>query len=259
MRITARIVAVFVVISTAGTVSAAAGERFECLVEPFRAVEIASGLPGILEYVAVDRGDAVKEGDVLARLRAGVERATYDLTKARAEFAARRAQRNEELYRKQMISSHEKDQLETEAQLLQLELRQVEERLKRHTISSPINGVVVKRHHSAGEYVQDDAILELAQIDPLRVEVAVPVRLHGRIRTGMVADVEWEAPVLGSYKATVKVVDAVVDAASGTIGIRLELPNPGDKLPAGTKCWVTFPVEAAGDDGLPVARRNPGE
>jgi multidrug efflux pump subunit AcrA (membrane-fusion protein) len=40
----------------------------------------------------------------------------------------------------------------------------------------------------------------------------------------------------------VTVVDPVVDAASGTIGIRLELPNPGHRLPAGTKCEVRFPI-----------------
>ena len=35
--------------------------------------------------------------------------------------------------------------------------------------------------------------------------------------------------------------DRVVDAASGTFGVRLELPNPGYRLPAGLKCKVRFP------------------
>jgi membrane fusion protein (multidrug efflux system) len=38
----------------------------------------------------------------------------------------------------------------------------------------------------------------------------------------------------------VTVVDKVVDAASGTFGVRLELPNPDLKLPAGLKCTVRF-------------------
>ncbi len=108
-------------------------------------------------------------------------------------------------------------------------------------MESPLNGVVTKRHYSPGEFVQDEVILELAQIDPLRVEVAVPVSLYGKVTVGMEAQVEWEAPVLGTYTARVEVVDPVVDAASGTIGIRLQLPNPDGKLPAGTKCTVRFP------------------
>ncbi len=41
-------------------------------------------------------------------------------------------------------------------------------------------------------------------------------------------------------EAEVGVVDKVVDAASGTFGVRLELPNPDTSLPAGLKCRVRF-------------------
>jgi len=41
-------------------------------------------------------------------------------------------------------------------------------------------------------------------------------------------------------KAVVTVVDQVFDAASGTIGVRLELANPGYRIPAGLKCQVRF-------------------
>ena len=44
-----------------------------------------------------------------------------------------------------------------------------------------------------------------------------------------------------SRRARVTVVDPVVDAASGTIGIRLEVANPKRELPAGTQCSVGFP------------------
>lgn len=217
-------------------------ERFEGLVEPYVEVKISSGVPGLVDEVLVQRGDFVKKGQVLVRLQSDVERATCDLTRAKVDFAERKAKRNQELAKRQMISSNDKDELETEAQILQLELKQMEARLRQRTITSPIDGVVTKRSHSAGEFVQEDVILNLAQINPLRVEIVVPVRFYGRIRPGMRADVEWEAPVLGLQRAIVKVVDPVVDAASGTIGIRLELPNPKHELPAGTKCWVRFPT-----------------
>jgi multidrug efflux pump subunit AcrA (membrane-fusion protein) len=100
--------------------------------------------------------------------------------------------------------------------------------------------VVVERLFSPGEFVNEDVILRLAQVDPLRIEVAVPGSLWGQIQVGSTGQVEWEAPVKGVYTARVTVVDPVIDAASGTLGIRLELPNPKHRLPAGTRCWVTF-------------------
>jgi len=79
-----------------------------------------------------------------------------------------------------------------------------------------------------------------ARPDPLRVEVIAPVALLGKIAVGARAEMQPEAPVAGSYPAIVAVVDRVVDAASGTFGVRLELPNPDYRLPAGLTCKVRF-------------------
>jgi hypothetical protein len=58
----------------------------------------------------------------------------------------------------------------------------------------------------------------------------------------MKGEVYPEEPVGSRYTATVTVVDRVFDAASGTIGVRLEVPNPQYALPAGLKCQVRFPA-----------------
>lgn len=217
------------------------GQEFECLVEPYADVAVSSAIPGILDEVRVERGDTVEKGQVLATLKSDLERAALDLARARVEFSERKARRNDELYRRQMISIHEKDELETELELLRFELREAEEQLRLRTIASPLDGVVVERLFSPGEYVAEQPFLRVARIDPLRVEVAIPATLHGKIRVGTAARVTWTSPDRGTHPATVTVVDPVVDAASGTIGVRLELPNPGHRLPAGARCTVRFP------------------
>lgn len=227
-------------LAAAATRAGAETGKLECLVEPYVKVAVSSAVPGVLEEVNVDRGSRVKKGQVLARLESGVERAALESAKAKAAFAERKLERIREMSRKQMISVGERDELETQWELLKLEQREAEEKLKQRTISSPFDGVVVKRNHSPGEFVDDKPILDLAQLNPLRIEVVVPVRLYGKIKVGMTGIVEWEAPIGGSHPAVVKIVDSVVDAASGTIGVRLELPNPNLKLPAGTKCSISF-------------------
>ena len=64
----------------------------------------------------------------------------------------------------------------------------------------------------------------------------------GRIGVGSRATVVPEAPVNTPREATVIVVDRIVDAASGTFGVRLEMPNPDNRLPAGLKCKARFAV-----------------
>jgi multidrug efflux pump subunit AcrA (membrane-fusion protein) len=97
---------------------------------------------------------------------------------------------------------------------------------------------VVERFMHPGKFPKQEKILKIAQIDPLRVEAYAPVAMLGKIAVGMTAHVKPEPPLPGEYAAKVAVADRVVDAASGTFGVRVELPNSELKLPAGLKCSV---------------------
>lgn len=247
--------------TVAGTV------EFDGLIEPYVVVKVGSGVAGILEKVYVDRGDFVEKGQVLAKLQSGVERATMELARARAEmeasikakrthldFCIRKQHRNEKLYKREAIPLSEMDEAETNKilaekdlqealenkRLAKLDLKRAIEVVKRLTILSPINGVVVERFLTRGEYVEDQPVVKLAQIDPLNIEVIVPATLYGSIPVGMDAKVRPEAMLGGLLTAKVRIVDRVIDAASGTFGVRLELPNPDHHLPAGLKCKVIF-------------------
>lgn len=81
--------------------------------------------------------------------------------------------------------------------------------------------------------------MKLAEIDPLRVEVVLPVSIFGKVSENGRADVRPETAEK-SFPANVKIVDSVVDASSGTFGVRLQLANPKLSIPAGVKCKVTF-------------------
>ena len=128
-----------------------------------------------------------------------------------------------------------------QSRIAQLELQRSQAILEIRTIRSSIDGIVVARSLSPGEFVLNEGqIITLAQIDPLNVEVFAPIRLYPEIKVGMTAKVMPEAPVGGALTATVTIVDSVFDAASGTFGVRLELPNPDLKIPAGLHCLVKF-------------------
>jgi len=219
-----------------------ADETFECLVQPFMVVKVGSPVDGVLERVMVNRGDRVGKGQVVAKLQSGVEAAAVRLSEARVEFGLRRVDRNETLFKKQLISAQERDELATEVDLRKEELKREQETLKLRTIVSPIDGVVVERHLAPGEFIRSEksVVLELAQINPLNVEVIAPARLFGSVKVGMAGKVSLVPFFPGSFKARVVVVDKVIDAASGTLGVRLQLPNPDHKIPAGIKCSVVF-------------------
>jgi hypothetical protein len=104
---------------------------------------------------------------------------------------------------------------------------------------------VVDRYLNPGESVEERPIVKIAQINPLRVEVLAPVSLLGKIKTGQLAMVSPETPVGGTHQAVVKIVDPILDAASGTFRVRLELPNEDFSLTSGLRCQVRFFDEMA--------------
>jgi RND family efflux transporter MFP subunit len=239
----------------------------DCVIEPSREVALSAAVSGILESVEVERGDTITRGQLLARLNSGVERASVDLArqaaesrldidsqKERLELANRSLQRVDTLHSNKMISEKEQDETHTTARLAQLdydtaleqqriaelEYARALEVLKLREIVSPLDGYVVDRFKSVGEYVEDQPILLLAQVNPLFVEVIAPVALYRKVSEGMTAVITPEAPIGGQLEAVVKTVDPVVDAASGTFRIRLELDNLENRIPAGISCSVAF-------------------
>lgn len=236
---------------------------------PYTTVNVGSGVMGIIDKMNVDRSDSVKKGQVLAVLDSRVERARVELAQAqlqmldatialqqtRLDFARKIYERKQSLFEKDTISTYDRDEAETNMRIGEKslsetleqkkvsisELKYTQEAFSRLTITSPISGIVVARLLTVGELVNETPLLQLAQLDPLNVEVIVPASYWGMIKVGMKANVFPEEPVSGQFQGTVKIVDKIIDAKSGTYGIRIEMPNPNNLLPAGLKCRVVIP------------------
>jgi len=214
--------------------------EFEALIEPNMSVELRSPVEGIIESIAVDRGDVIKQGQELVKLRADVEVAAFAAAGAKAEFDKREQSRARQLYAENAIPFSDKDKADATARLSELQTRLAHETLNLRSIRSPISGVVAERYLSPGESVKDKTILKLVQINPLRVEVVLPATLFGQIRKGMNAEIKPEIGAVGQLAAKVTIVDKVIDGASGTFTARLEIPNPNHAIPSGMRCKVRF-------------------
>jgi RND family efflux transporter MFP subunit len=238
-----------------------------CLIEPSQRISLRTPVPGTIAAIAVERGAWVKRGQTLVTLDTSVEQAALasarfravmegqtKAAQARLSHAAERLQRRETLQQQQYISAQDRDDAAAdtrvaEADLLEardnrelarLEAARLAAEVSRRVLLSPFNGVVTDRLQNPGELAQSgdnsQAILKLAQIDPLRVDVVLPVSKYGKVKLGDTVEIQPEPPFNTRFKAVVKVVDRVVDSASGTFTVRLEVPNPKGELPVGVKC-----------------------
>lgn len=267
--------------------NAQSAASFSCLIEPTQTVDISSPVVGLLEHVHVRRGDKVRKGQVIANLESKAESASAALAryksemtaptetaKNKIEFAKRKYERRREMHEQNFMSAQEQDEAENELRLAESEFKLAQENrdvarleweqqsslLNLRTIRSPFDGVVVDQILYPGEVVepsgQKKAILRLAQLNPLRVYVILPMPAFGKVKAGMKVDVKPELPVGGRYTGKVNIIDRVVNAASGTFGVFLEIANPRLDVPAGVKCSAEFPITLDSAQSAEPARKS---
>lgn len=257
----------FILFSYSLTANEAVAQKdFDCVIIPSNVADLGSNTRGVIDQIVVDRNDFINSGDIIAVLDNEVEQATVELASKQAEtlseielckvnlaYALREQKRAEEAYNEKAYSLHDFDLTKVETELAKIKLLQAREkqvlsnnelkrakaRLAHKTIRAPFSGVVMERFKVIGEYIDDEAVIRLAQLDPLHVEVIIPVLERGNIKVGMHAKVCSDIKENG-WDATVSQVDQVMDAASGTFGVRLTLANPDHKIPAGLRCDLKF-------------------
>ena len=242
-------------------------QNLDCMIQPSQTLQVGSASAGVIASVGVERGDVVKRGQVLAQLNSQVERASLAVARERAEQSGEveaavsvKALANSDLKRAQdllgdnFVSRAFVERATAEARVAGGKTVQAEERrrlsarevemaaaqLSQRIVRAPIDGVVVDRYLGPGEYIEQKPLLRIAAIDPLRVDVLVPAVAFGKVQVGDSGSVVPELIDRSRLTAVVKTVDRVIDAASNTFRVRLELPNPEHKLPAGLRCVVSF-------------------
>ncbi len=240
-----------------------AAKAHRCLVAPDHVAEIGSQVTGVLASIHAERGDLVRKGQLLARLHAGVERASVTVAKTRAradaelkaahanyKFQRQNLLRAEELVEKNFISQQalEKVRAETSVakqryiqardqhKIAQRELELAKARLRMREVRAPFAGIVAERYVTVGERVEERPMFRIARVDPLRVEIIVPAELFGTVKKGMTAQVTPDLPNAVAMQADVVLVDKLIDPASNTFRVRAALPNAESAIPSGLRC-----------------------
>lgn len=255
-------------VALADAAQADEAQVWPCLIEPSREIKLATPSAGVIAKMLVDRGDRVKAGQLVGELTSALEAA--DLATARLKAAddsklkaklARRKLTQERWDRLKRLTGEAKfvsqanldqaeadaldaraevEQAQNELKLAAIAVEQAEARLAQRRLISPVDGVVTKRNLSPGEYgYEQQPAMTIAELDPLNVELFLPVSAYGALKLGERMEVRPQAPIGGRYTGTVAVIDRDFDSRSGTFGVRVRLPNPGYRLPAGIRCTVT--------------------
>lgn len=241
---------------------ASAQDVAECIIKAEQIARVGASARGVLARMDVERAQSVTKDQIMAELESSEEDAQVRLARLRvsSDIAVRLAQRRAEtaelnakrlttLVKRDLVPKAEQEaailaaqsaRLEEEEAMFQLRIAEVQlqsalSARERKRIRAPFDGVVTDTLMAVGElYNEQTPIIVIARVDPLHVEAYLPAARRGDVATGQAADIHLETG--GTVQARVDVIDPVLDAATGTFGVRLILPNPGGAVLAGQSC-----------------------
>jgi len=223
-------------------VQATTGERsFPGVLMPARTALIKSRQNEQIAEVEVKQGGRVEQGELLLRFvddqeRVEVQRAEALRDRAQAEF-----ERIRRLHERDQISDDVLEEKETALRLAQAELELSRIRLAELSILAPFDGVVAERYVDPGASVEDgDPLLRVTALRPLRVEAVLPEELLPRLRTQTHVEVTVNSGAT-SLRLPLDLGPVVVDPASNTFLLQIEIPNEDEELIPGVSCSISLP------------------
>lgn len=226
-----------------GVAVEAAAVSVETIVEDIRAfgtmvanesVIISPEIPGRVASLPFSEAETVEAGAVLIELDGDILRA--ELAKARSDVALATAnfERASTLARQGTGTLRARDEAAAAFNAAQANLALAEARLSKTTITAPFAGVVGFRAISVGAYVSaGDRIVELASVDPLKVDFQVSETFLPHLAIGLPVRVTVDARPGELITGTIFAIDPIVDVGGRAIRLRAHVPNADGRLSPG--------------------------
>jgi len=220
---------------------------------------IFAKIPGYLRSIAVDKGDLVSEGQVMAVLES--PEIDQQVADARANYELQQLTntRNQELFQQGIVARQMADEargamLRAKAALEQMQATQAYE-----TIRAPYTGIIVARNVDPGALVPQvtttnsngTPILLLATISPVRVYADVPQSSTPFIQEGDPAVITVNEYPGREFKGTVARRADALQPATRTMLVEVDVPNDDadHRLYGGMYAQIAFTVALRG--GVP--------
>lgn len=276
---TAPVVDIPIVTATVGSVESAL--EISGTLTPLSRVAVKPKLPGAIERMLVDIGDAVTMGQTIATIdrreidaqadaavaAVAVGKAALETAEAALANAVLEHDRAKNLYDKGALPRQRLDGAQTahrsaaaqrdlatanlaQAQAAQRRAREIQSNA---TITSPVTGYVVERNYDAGAIPGDKPVVVVADMRQMKLEAGVSELEAGRLRIGLKAEVSVQAKPGQAFTGQLAAIAPEVDARNRHFMVDVRVPNPNRALLSGMYASARI-IEATAANALLVPK-----
>lgn len=196
--------------------------------------QVRAKVSGEIVELRVEEGDTVTEDQVLARLDGERLRLEVARQRANVQRLEQEFKRNVELHERGLVSAGAFEGMTYELEALRAALRLAQLELSYTEVRSPFAGVVSARHVKRGNSVTvNQELFTITDLDPLIAYLHVPEREFNKLAVEQPAVVVADALPGQSFAATITRISPVVDPATGTFKVTVEVADNTGQLKPG--------------------------
>ncbi len=196
-----------------------------------RGADLATDVAGVVEAIHFESGSDVKQGTLLAELRAGDDIGKLESLRATAQLAKLTIERARAQFDSQAVSRAEFETAEANLKSAEAQVAEQQAIVDKKKIRAPFNGQLGIRHVDAGQYVAaGTTIVTLQTLDPIHADFSLPQQNLAQLRVGQRVVAKSDTYPDTNFSGVISAIDPKVDIDTRNVQIRATLQNPQRKL-----------------------------
>jgi RND family efflux transporter MFP subunit len=227
---------------------------------PYQEVTLYGKVSGYLKTLAVDKGDKVRKGQFVAEIASPETDAQYNSAVADLANKKQLAMRAAALFKIGGISREDADQAQTNYQVAQAGVSQIQTLKSYERLVAPFDGRVTARFADPGALVQNATssqtsalpVITISDTSHLRVDAYVQQQDAPFVHVGDRADVVDAANPDRKITAQVSRTSGELDTRSRTLLVEIDLVNKEDFFVGGSFAYVTLHLSVPAEPQIPV-------
>ena len=195
-------------------------------------VDLVARVAGPVVELAAEEGQPVRKGQLLARIDDRELVAQLEVARIRLDESEQSYERIKSLFERELVSRDAYDQSFAAYGSAKGDYERLQVQLEHTRITAPFSGLIVQRYVKFAEHLQNGAqLFRVSDFDPLLCPIQVPERELARLKVGRRAEMTVESFPEERFEAEILRISPVVDSASGTVKVTLQVKGKGKLRP----------------------------
>lgn len=195
-------------------------------VKPYATAKISSEEGGLILAITKNKGDRVRAGEVLVRLKKDVEGATYDQMLAQYELAKINFEKQDELYKENATTEIQYLTAKWQMEAAEKGLDVLKTHIKKALVTSPINGVVDDKFMNKGEMSGPGVpILNVVDVSRVKISAGVPESYLNEVKRSQSVTITLDVLPGTEFEGKISYISPTLATGSRTFEIEIIIDN----------------------------------